>query len=262
MSLPTTSERRAGLVLGESPPDSVRLDGVGVRYRVPEQRIGTFKEYVIRLAQRRIVTRDFWALKDVSLSIGRGEAFGIVGKNGAGKSTLLKVVSRVLRPTAGRVRVWGSVAPLLELGAGFHPELSGRENVYLNGTLLGHSRAEVDEQFEWIETFADIGGFMDVPLRTYSSGMVARLGFAVATAWEPDVLILDEIFSVGDEAFQKKCKARMDSFRKGHTTILLVSHAAETVRSICTRAAWLDAGEVRAVGPADDVTRRYSEAVA
>ena len=236
----------------------IQIEQVGVRYRVPHERIRTFKEYAIRWLQRRIDHSEFWALRDVTLRIERGEVLGVVGRNGAGKSTLLKVISRVLHPTRGRVRVWGSVAPLLELGAGFHPELTGRENVFLNGTLLGRSHREITQRFADILDFAELSDFIDAPLRTYSSGMTARLGFAVATTWKPDVLLLDEILAVGDEAFQVKCRERIASFRDGGTTILLVTHDLNLVQTLCQRTAWIDHGTVRCIGPSRDVARAYS----
>src|SRR6516225_6716895 len=211
----------------------ILLDAVSVRYRVPQERIESYKEYAIRRLQGRIGIAEFWGLRDVSLRVHAGEIFGIVGRNGAGKTTLLKIVARVLRPTRGRVRVRGHVAPLLELGAGFHPELTGRENIFLNAALLGHTHKETEGRFDEIIEFAEIGDFIDAPIRTYSSGMVARLGFAVATAWRPDVLILDEVLAVGDEAFQAKCRTRLQSFRDNGATVLLVSHSAELVRSMC-----------------------------
>jgi len=200
---------------------------------------------------------DFWALRDVDLEVRRGECFGIVGPNGAGKSTLLKVVARVLSPTLGRVQVEGEVSPLLELGAGFHAELTGRENVFLNGTLLGHSRREIRERLEEILDFARVDSFIDAPLRTYSSGMVARLGFAVATAWQPEILILDETLAVGDEAFRARCYDRMGGYLKSGTTILLVSHDLSAVRSLCARAAWLERGLLRMLDRSDRVVDAY-----
>ena len=185
--------------------DVVRMEHVSVQYRLPTERIGTFREYFIRLLQKKITIRTFNALDDVSFQVKKGEVFGFIGDNGAGKSTLLKVVARVLRPYKGRVVVRGKVAPLLELGAGFHPELTGRENIYLNGSLLGHSRKQMEEVYPEIVEFSELGDFIDTPIRTYSSGMYARLGFAVATAYQPEILIVDEILAVGDEAFQKKC---------------------------------------------------------
>ena len=237
----------------------VRLENVSVRYRAPLERVGSFKEYAIKRLQRQVRFTDFFALQGVDLEVGRGEIFGIIGRNGAGKSTLLKVISRVLVPTQGRVRIRGRVSPLLELGAGFHPELTGTENVYLNGTLLGHSTRELEDRMEDILKFAELGGFIDAPLRTYSSGMVARLGFAVATAWQPDILILDEVLAVGDEAFQRKCQDRMEAFRSLGTTTLLVTHSMGTVTSLCTRAAWLEHGKIRSNGAVDKVIQDYRD---
>jgi lipopolysaccharide transport system ATP-binding protein len=188
-----------------------------------------------------------------------GEVFGVIGRNGAGKSTMLKVVSRVLRPTKGRVRVIGRVAPLLELGAAFHHELTGRENVFLNAALLGRTQRQVEERFQEIVDFADIGGFIDAPLRTYSTGMVARLGFSVATAWEPDILVLDEVLAVGDEAFQAKCHERINSFREDGATVLLVSHNTRVVQEICQRVAWIDQGVIRAIGDPEEIVQMYRE---
>jgi ABC-2 type transport system ATP-binding protein/lipopolysaccharide transport system ATP-binding protein len=238
----------------------ITLEGISVRYRVPHERITSFKEYAIRRLTRRIVVEDFWALRDVTLKVRSGEVFGIVGRNGAGKSTLLRVIARVIRPTEGRVRVYGRVAPLLEVGAGFHPELTGRENVYLNATLLGRSRRAVDEYFASIVEFSELAEFIDAPLRTYSSGMWARLGFAVATAWEPEVLLMDEVLAVGDESFRRKCQARIEQFRAHGATVILVSHNLELVSSLCERALWLEQGQVAAAGPAGQVTERYRNA--
>jgi ABC-2 type transport system ATP-binding protein/lipopolysaccharide transport system ATP-binding protein len=237
--------------------DAVWLEGISVRYRVPHERITSFKEYAIRRLMRRVVIEDFWALRDVSLSVRTGEVFGIVGRNGAGKSTLLRVIARVLRPTRGRVRVVGHVAPLLEVGAGFHPELTGRENVYLNATLLGHTRREVEGRFNSIVEFSELEEFIDAPLRTYSSGMWARLGFAVATAWHPDILLMDEVLSVGDEGFRMKCEARIKSFRDAGTTVLLVSHSLDLIRGLCRRALWLERGAIVAAGEVADVAEEY-----
>jgi ABC-type polysaccharide/polyol phosphate transport system ATPase subunit len=235
------------------------LDNVSVRYRAPEEAIGTFKEYAIRVIKRNVRFREFNALNNVNLQVSEGEILGIIGRNGAGKSTLLKVISRVLIPTEGRVRIRGRVSPLLELGAGFHPELTGRENIYLNGTLLGHSRREIDAQLSNIIDFAELGAFIDSPLRTYSSGMVARLGFSVSTAWKPEILILDEILSVGDEAFRQKCRLRMESYRDEGTTILLVTHDSATVQSLCERAVWLDHGQINAIGSSGEVLSLYRQ---
>lgn len=253
----TGHELRVTLGPSVDPQPAVSLENLCVRYRAPEERLSTFKEYAIRSVLRPPRYTDFYALQDVSMEVRPGEAFGIIGRNGAGKSTLLKVVSRVLAPTKGRVRIRGRVSPLLELGAGFHPELTGRENAFLNGTLLGHSHREIEEHMPDILQFAELGRFVDAALRTYSSGMVARLGFAVATAWQPEILILDEILAVGDEIFRAKCTARMENFRLGGTTILLVTHDMRTVLSMCTRAIWLEHGRVASTGAASSVVEEY-----
>ncbi len=244
----------------ESKP-AIILENVSVRYRLPSERIGTLKEYAIRLLQRRLKHREFWAIKDLDLNIQQGEVFGIVGDNGAGKSTLLKVISKVLRPTTGRVRIYGKIAPLLELGAGFHPELSGRENVFLNGALLGYSHDEMNQVFNEIVEFSELAEFIDAPIRTYSSGMYARLGFAVATAHQPEILIVDEILSVGDEAFQRKCTDRITGFRENGATVLMVSHNLDLIAGMCNRAAWLDHGKLIHMGNAEEVVAKYREGV-
>jgi ABC-type polysaccharide/polyol phosphate transport system ATPase subunit len=238
----------------------IRIENVSVWYRLPGEPIHTFKEYLIRMLQGKIQYVNFHALEAVNLQIFRGELFGIIGNNGAGKSTLLKVISRVLVPTQGQVWIKGKVTPMLELGAGFHAELTGRENVFLNGTLLGHSHRDIEAHMDEIIEFSELETFIDAPLRTYSSGMYARLGFACATTWQPDILILDEVLAVGDESFRRKCEQRMISFRNEQTTSLLVSHSMETILSLCERAAWLDHGVVRMVGPASEVVAAYRQA--
>ena len=244
----------------DSEEEVIRLENVSVKYNAPSERFNTFKEYAIRWMQGKVQHQSFLALHDVDLSIRRNEVFGIIGNNGAGKSTMLKLISRVLRPSTGRVYVKGRVAPLLELGAGFHPELSGRENVYLNGAMLGFSRAEMNQKFLEIVEFSEIGDFIDAPLRTYSSGMWARLGFSVAIDVDPDILVLDEILSVGDESFQRKCLNRIDQIIRGNATILIVSHNMAMIEQMCQRSAWLDHGEVKAVGETCEVIAAYRKA--
>ncbi len=235
------------------------LKNVSVEYRLPDEKISTFKEYAIRFLQGRINYNSFLALDKVSLSVKQGEIFGIMGKNGAGKSTMLKVLSRVLYPTEGRVWIKGKVYPLLQLGAGFHPELTGFENAYLNGTLLGHTRDEITAKLPEIIDFSEIGGFMDAPLRTYSSGMMARLGFSIATAWIPDILVLDEILAVGDKVFVEKCFDRMKVLRESGATVVLVSHSIKRIVSMCQRAALLDQGKIVIVGEANEVAQFYEK---
>jgi len=235
----------------------ILLNNVSVKYRAPEEVIGTFKEYAIQVLKRNVRYREFMALNHVDLDVNEGEILGVIGRNGAGKSTLLKVISRVLIPSEGRVRIRGLVSPLLELGAGFHPELTGRENIFLNGTLLGHARREIKSRLPEIIEFSELGAFIDSPLRTYSSGMVARLGFSIATTWKPEILVLDEVLSVGDEAFRHKCQLRMEKFRDQGTTTLLVTHDSVIVETLCSRAVWLDHGKIKAMGAAKEVVAQY-----
>ncbi len=224
---------------------------------MPSERIGTFKEYAIRALQRKIKIQNFWALTGVNLQVNKGEVFGLIGNNGAGKSTMLKVISKVLKPSKGRVMVFGKIAPLLELGAGFHPELSGRENVFLNGALLGYSRADMEAVFDDIVEFSELDQFINSPIRTYSSGMYARLGFAVATAHVPEILILDEILSVGDEAFQRKCNLRMKNFQQSGATVLMVSHGLDMMEGMCNRIAWIDHGKILKIGAPKETIAAY-----
>ncbi|HWQ12094.1 MAG TPA: ABC transporter ATP-binding protein [Roseiflexaceae bacterium] len=209
------------------------------------------------LLRRRPPGEEFWALRDVSFGVQRGQSLGLVGHNGAGKSTALKLMTRILEPTSGRVALRGRVAALLELGSGFHPDLSGRENVFLYGSLLGLSRREMSARMDEIVAFSDIGDFLDMEVKHYSSGMYTRLAFAVATSVDPEVLITDEVLAVGDEAFQRKCMERIYSFRQQGRTIVFVSHALDTIRTLCDTAVWLDHGVARAVGPAAEVVDAY-----
>ena len=241
---------------------AIDVNDVTVRYRVPRERVPTFKEFAIKWMRRRVVYEELLALSRVSFEVAAGEAVGIIGRNGAGKSTLLKVIARVLRPSEGRVAVRGRVAPLLELGAGFDPELTGRENVYLNGAILGRARRDMAVRFDRIVEFAELHDFIDAPLRTYSTGMVARLGFAVATDVEADVLLVDESLSVGDIAFQKRCMDRIKTFLADGATLVLVTNSPDLVRMLCSRALWLDAGHVAASGSADDVVAAFVKSAA
>jgi ABC-type polysaccharide/polyol phosphate transport system ATPase subunit len=236
---------------------AVALTGVTVSYRIPKEAVQTFKEYAIRKLQGRIEHGELIALRDATLTIGRGEAVGVVGPNGAGKSTLFRVIARIRRPSQGRVVVRGRVAPLLELGLGFHGELTGRENVILHGAVMGHSRKDMESRMASIVDFAELEAFLDAPLRTYSTGMAARLAFAVATDVDPDVLLVDEALAVGDERFQAKCHERMAGFRARDKTFLLVSHSLKDVMSSCTRAIWIMDGRVVQDGPAEAVCAAY-----
>lgn len=237
----------------------IKLNHVSVEYRIPSERIGTLKEYVIRLIQGKIKQRKFFALDDIDLEINKGEVFGVIGHNGAGKSTLLKLFARVLPPTKGIIEIIGSVSPLLELGAGFHPELSGRENIFLNGALLGFSRKEMNDVIDNIIDFSGLANFIDAPIRAYSSGMWARLGFAVATAYRPDILLVDEVLAVGDEEFQLKCFHKIETFRDEGTTIIIVAHSMQTIQEQCSRVLWIDHGKIKYIGNPEKAILRYRE---
>jgi ABC-2 type transport system ATP-binding protein len=236
---------------------SIRLDGVSLCYRLAKQRIPSLKEYAIHFLRGSLAYEQLWALRGIDLTVKRGETLGIVGRNGAGKSTLLKVISRVLKPTRGTARLNGRIAPILELGSGFDYELTGLENVYLNALLLGHGRREILGKVDEIVDFSGLGDFIRSPLRNYSSGMQARLGFSIATAWIPDILILDEVLSVGDATFTHKCEERIRGLRESGATVLIVSHATQAIVKNCTRAIWLDDGEMKADGKAAEVVALY-----
>ena len=239
------------------PEPAVQFENVSIKYRVPQERISSVKEYTVRFLQRRIVYSEFWAVKGVSFEVQPGEVFGIVGRNGAGKSTMLKVMARVLQPTSGRVVMRGSTAPLLELGGGFHPELTGRENVYMNMALLGHSRRQTDLYFDQIIDFADIKGFIDTPIRTYSTGMVARLGFAVATSIRPDILLVDEVLAVGDADFQKKCVHVFKDFKKKGKTVVFVSHDMAAIQDFCDKVLYMEKGSIIKTKNKEDAINKY-----
>jgi len=235
----------------------IEICGAAVRFNMASQQVNNLKEYVIRLVKRELMFQEFFALKDIDLEVRAGEAWGIIGTNGSGKSTLLKLVCGILKPYRGSVRVRGSVAPLIELGAGFDGELTARENIFLNGTLLGYSEEFMKAHFEEIVDFAQLWDFMDMPIKNYSSGMSARLGFAVATMVQPDILICDEVLSVGDFWFQKKCEERMQHMLSAGTTLLYVSHSTESVKNLCSHALWLDRGHVVMTGQAGEVCEKY-----
>jgi ABC-2 type transport system ATP-binding protein len=235
----------------------IDIRDVSVHYRLPHERIRTFKEFAIQWLRGRLVYDDLRALSHVNLQVRRGESVAVIGRNGAGKTTLMKVIARVLRPGEGSVDVRGRVAPLLELGAGFDPELSGRENVFLNGAILGRTRKEIQRRFHAIVEFSELEHFIDAPLRTYSTGMVARLGFAVATDVEPDMLLVDEVLSVGDIDFQQKCSRRIETFLGSGATLILVTHSPEQAVQLCRRVVWLEDGQVMMDGPARDVVDAF-----
>ncbi len=244
------------------PEPVIDLQNVSLCYRLAKQRNVSIKEYLIHLVRGALVYEELWALKDVDLQLEAGEVLGIVGPNGAGKSTLAKVVAGVMKPTKGRRQVRGIISPILELGTGFDYELTGYENIYLNALLLGRRKREIDRKVDEIHAFSGLGDFINAPMRNYSSGMIARLGFSIATAWVPTVLILDEVLSVGDARFVARCQERLDSFREAGTTILLVSHAITMLQDYSTRCIWLERGKLRADGPPQQVLADYAVAMA
>ena len=234
---------------------AVVIDNVSKRYRLYRERNQSLKASILRRGRARF--DEFWAIRDLSFEIESGQTFGIIGVNGSGKSTLLKCIARILRPDVGRITLEGKVAALLELGSGFHPELSGRENTYLNGSILGLSKKEIDAKFDEIVEFAGVGQFIDQPVKSYSSGMYVRLGFSVAINVDPDILLIDEILAVGDTAFQNKCMEKFLDFKRQGKTVVVVSHAVETMRSFCDQLAWLDHGKLVSVGRPDKLVDDY-----
>ena len=243
----------------ETAANAITVDGVTKRFRLYHERNQSLKSTLLR--RGRASYEEFWALRDVSLAVPRGTAMGLIGENGSGKSTLLKCMARILRPDSGRISTEGKVSALLELGAGFHHELSGRENVYLNGSILGLSRKELDRKFDDIVQFAGLDRFIDTPVKNYSSGMYLRLGFSVAINVNPDVLLVDEVLAVGDENFQRRCREKFTELRAQGKTVVLVSHALESIRELCDAAAWLEGGRLRAVGDVDEVVDHYLHVV-
>lgn len=250
---------------------AIRLDGIGKLYRIgiEHRTYHTLRDVlsnVVRRPFRRLrgesssrEPRTFWALRDVSFEVGRGEVVGIIGRNGAGKSTLLKILSRITEPTSGIGKVHGSMASLLEVGAGFHGELTGRENIYLNGAILGMKKADIERKFDEIVSFSEVERFLDTPVKHYSSGMYVRLAFAVAAHLEPDILVIDEVLAVGDAAFQKKCLGKMENVARGGRTVLYVSHNMDSITHLCSRAILLESGRVSDEGDPNDVVRAYLE---
>jgi len=240
-------------------PPIIRFRSVGKRYILQKQRPFLLHETFHRLFSRRQRRDDeFWAVRDIDITIARGESLGLVGGNGAGKSTMMSLTAGTISPTLGQVTVTGRISGLLELGAGFHPDLTGRENIYLNASLLGLCREEVEAQYKSIVDFSELHNFIDVPIRNYSSGMHVRLGFAVATHIDPDILLMDEVLAVGDQNFQQKCITRILKFRDDGKTILFVSHNADAVKRLCQRVIWLEKGRIKMQGPAEEVLAAYT----
>ena len=235
----------------------VDVDHVTIRFNLASQKIDNLKEYFIKFLKKELMFQEFLAVKDVSFQVREGEAWGLIGTNGSGKSTMLKTISGIMKPYQGKVTVNGSVAPLIELGAGFDPECTARENIFLNGCVLGHSQKFMEEHFDEIVQFAEIEKFLDSPIKNYSSGMKARLGFSVATMVKPDILIVDEVLAVGDYKFRQKCEKRMKELLGGGTTLLYVSHNIDEVKRLCDHAIWLDHGETRMIGDVKTVCDAY-----
>lgn len=244
--------------MGEENKDIVvDVNDVTIRFNLASEKVDNLKEYFIKIVKKQLLFQEFLAVKDASFQIRRGEAWALVGSNGSGKSTMLKAICGVLKPYKGSVTVNGKISPLLELGAGFDQNLTARENIYLNGTILGHSMKFMREHFDEIVEFAEIQDFLDSPIKNFSSGMRARLGFAVATIVDPDILIVDEILAVGDYAFQQKCLKRMDEMLSGGTTLLFVSHSIDQVRKLCDHAVWINKGDVVKLGEVNEVCDAY-----
>jgi len=230
------------------------FDHVGKRFKKGRKLL--LKEALLDIF-KPAATEEFWALDDVSFEIKKGETMGIIGPNGSGKSTILKLIAGVMVPSRGSVEIAGKIAPLIELGAGFHPELTGRENIYLNGSILGLNRSEIDERFDDIVEFSDLSEFIDTPIKHYSSGMYMRLGFSIAIHIEPEILLIDEILAVGDIAFQQKCMEKMNEFKKNGVTIVFVSHSLEAIKNFCQKAIWLDKGKIKEEGEPEKVIAAY-----
>ncbi len=242
----------------ETPQPVITVENVDMVFNIANEQLNNLKEYFIKLAKRELMFREFKALEGINFTVNKGDVYGIVGTNGSGKSTLLKIVAGVLEPTSGSVTINGTIAPLIELGAGFDYDLTARENTYLNGSLLGFSKEFIDASFDSIIEFAEIQDFVDMPLKNYSSGMVARIAFAIATATVPDILIVDEALSVGDFRFQEKCMNRIRDLVENHqTTLLFVSHSIDQVESLCKKALWIEKGHMRMQGDVNEVCEAY-----
>lgn len=238
---------------------ALQVDHVSMKFNLSSQKVDNMKEYFIKMIKKELMYQEFWALKDVNFDIQRGDRVGIMGMNGAGKSTLLKVIAGVLKPTEGSVRCFGKIAPLLELGAGFDRQYTGAENIFLYGAVLGYSREFIQKKYDDIVKFSELGRFIDVPVKNYSPGMKARLGFSIATVVEPEILILDEVLSVGDKRFRKKCEARIRSMFDKGVTVLFVSHSTDQVLRMCNKGILLEQGKLVAQGDVEEIVDLYDE---
>lgn len=244
----------------------IKVNNVSMRFNLGIEKNFSLKQFFIDMfspRKRKAKKKDteFWALSDVSFEVKKGEVVGFIGTNGAGKSTLLKVIAGVMKPTKGNVEIYGNICPMIELGAGFDMDLTARENIFLNGAVLGYSKEFIEKKFDEIVEFSELKDFLDVPVRNFSSGMVARLAFSIATIVDPEILIVDEILSVGDIAFQQKSEAKMKSMIGGGTTVLFVSHSIEQVKNLCNRAVWLEHGHVKEIGPASEICNKYIQSL-
>lgn len=239
---------------------TIVVDNVSMRFNLASERVDSLKDLLIKKIKFQSVNFDeFWALRNITFSVDKGESCALIGANGSGKSTMLKIISGILTPTKGCVEVNGSIAPLIELGAGFDYELTGRENIFLNGAILGYSKKLMLEKYDEIIDFSELRDFINVPVKNYSSGMIARLGFSIATMVKPEILVVDEILAVGDQAFQDKCHKRLEDMMNGGTTVLLVSHSAADIKRICQKAVWIDRSDLRFAGNVDDALRLYNK---
>ncbi len=237
--------------------NAVELRNVEMHFNMSKEKLESLKEYFLKLVKRQLHFEDFVAVDNVSFDIKKGDVFGIVGLNGCGKSTTLKIISGILEPTKGTVKTYGTIAPLIELGAGFDMDLTARENIYLNGSVLGYSKKFIDEKFQDIVDFSEMHEFLDVPMKNYSSGMVARIAFAIATVTTPDILIVDEILAVGDFLFQQKCEERINAMISDDTTVIIVSHSIEQIERLCKHCVWLEKGKIKMIGDAAEVCDAY-----
>ena len=237
--------------------NAVEVRNAEMHFNMSKEKLESLKEYFLRLVTKKLMFEDFVAVNDVSFDIKKGDVFGIVGLNGSGKSTMLKLISGILTPTKGTVETQGTIAPLIELGAGFDFDLTARENIYLNGSVLGYSKKFMDEKFDEIVEFSEMHEFLDTPMKNYSSGMVARIGFAIATITRPDILIVDEILAVGDFRFQEKCEKRINSMINDDTTVIIVSHSIEQIERLCKHCLWLEKGKVKMIGDTAEVCNAY-----
>ena len=239
----------------------IRIKDASVRFNIASERVDNLKEYFNKIIKKELMFREFFALRNICFQVRKGEAWGIIGTNGSGKSTLLKLICRILKPYQGEVSVQGILSPLIELGAGFDGDLTARENIFLNGAVLGYSKKYMQKHFEEIVEFAELKDFLDMPIKNYSSGMSARLGFSIATIVQPEILIVDEVLSVGDYAFQQKCEKRMKEMLENGTTLLYVSHSIESVEKLCENVLWLEKGSIRQCGKAKDICKNYIHAL-